>query len=393
MGPRKFGTYSDCRRNALGGYYLKGEPYNFAKKIEIISNYFVNWEKTFPTRPVISEVARQCKVERSTVRRFIGEFNKNGRTIDPKAKKWEKEFTDNNRNSVFHRLTLEEETFLMSLHAADPSRPNQSYVEELKKEHNKNVTSTFITRWFKYRYEYNGNFCVSIKVPTDKFREVNWYKYFEYRMMLNLISDHGKFNFLDEKHIWNHNGNPIRVRRNPITGIIPSIKVSGNFRDSQSIIACITTKKTKQQKLFFTMGKGNNDSDSFMLFIRLMIAHGYLLHDEVLVMDNCSIHHQGFAEELQKFVWNFEVANKPLHVLVLYLPPRAPELNPIELIFNILVQRMRSFKYRQQGPLNSDLVKRVSNVLTDIGNDHDLILRCCQHCGYDVHCNEKKNNG
>ena len=143
---------------------------------------------------------------------------------------------------------------------------------------------------------------MSIKVPVDKFRELNWFKYFEFRMMLNLISDHRKFNFLDEKHIWNHNGNPIRVRRNPITGVIPCIKISGNFRDSQSIIACISANRDKPQQLFYTMGKENNDSDSFMLFIRLMIAHRFLIHNEVLIMDNCSIHHKGFAEELQRFV-------------------------------------------------------------------------------------------
>ena len=74
----------------------------------------------------------------------------------------------------------------------------------------------------------------------------------------------------------------------------------------------------------------------------------------------------------------------PLRVLVLYLPPRAPELNPIELIFNVLVQRMRSFKYRQAGPLSDDLVKGVARVFNDIGDDHELILRCCRHCGYDV---------
>ena len=69
---------------------------------------------------------------------------------------------------------------------------------------------------------------------------------------------------------------------------------------------------------------------------------------------------------------------------VAHLPPRAPELNPIELIFHILTKRMKGFKYRTNGPLCKKIVERVAAVLTDIGNDGDLILQCCRSCGYNV---------
>ena len=384
MAPQKYGTFSDCRKNANGGYYLKGESYDFAKKMEVITNFFDFWKKSFPRRPTLYEVARASKTSHMTVKRFIEEFEKNGRIVNPKEKKWVRQYTNNEIDSVFGRLTLDEEAFLMSLHAEDPSRPNQSYVVELKRAFGTDISTRFVTRWFQHRYEHNGNFCKAVMIPLDKFKETNWFRYFEYRMMLDLISDHSKFNFLDEKHIWNHNGQKLRVRRNPITGQIPSVKVSGNFRDSQSIIACITTNKTKPQKLFFTIGKQNNDSDTFMLFVRLMVAHRFLRHGEVIVMDNCAIHHGGFAARLQEFVWHFEVDGEPLRVLILFLPARAPELNPIELVFGVLQQRISSFKYRQAGPLCENIMARVTAVLRDIGADHDLILRCCRHCGYNI---------
>ena len=136
-------------------------------------------------------------------------------------------------------------------------------------------------------------------VPTDKFKEVNWMKYFEFRILLDFISNHKVFNFVDETHIYNHNRQMLRVCRNPITGEIPYIKVSGNFRDSQSMIAAISTNPNKRNKVFYTMSNDNNDSISFMLFIRTMIAYGFLRHNEVMVMDNCAIHYQNFAQNIR----------------------------------------------------------------------------------------------
>ena len=70
----------------------------------------------------------------------------------------------------------------------------------------------------------------------------------------------------------------------------------------------------------------------------MAIQYGYLVHDEIIIMDNAAIHLQKHAKDVQDFLWNCKVDDKPLCILIIWLPTRAPELNPIELIFHIFAQ-------------------------------------------------------
>jgi transposase len=58
---------------------------------------------------------------------------------------------------------------------------------------------------------------------------------------------------------------------------------------------------------------------------------GVFEHNEVLVMDNATIHTGGDANIVEDMLWTPAVVDGiPLHVIILYLPTRSPELNPIE---------------------------------------------------------------
>ena len=294
-----------------------------------------------------------------------------------------KKHSEKKLDKVLFKLSHEEEVFLLSLRAEEPSRPNSSYIKELKDAFGTTIMAAFLVEWFKYRFEFSGNFRKASKVPMDKFKESNWFRYYEYRMLLNLITDHSVFVFVDEKHISNSNGHDVKVRRDPLTGIVPCIKVSGNFRDSYSIIAAISPNPEKEHPIYATMSKTNNDSNAFMVFIESMITSGYLKHNDVVVMDNAGVHTGGAANVIQDVLWNQEVDGRALNVLVLFLPPRSPELNPIELVFNILTSKVKSYRFRQPGAPLTNIVERVQEVFE---NDIDIgiIRRCCQHCGYRV---------
>ena len=56
-------------------------------------------------------------------------------------------------------------------------------------------------------------------------------------------------NWLDEKHIVNSDCVPKKVRRNPIYGYMPAILVSGDFRETYNIFACITENPNKKTML------------------------------------------------------------------------------------------------------------------------------------------------
>jgi hypothetical protein len=68
----------------------------------------------------------------------------------------------------------------------------------------KEVSLSFISGWFKHRYQFRGSFHKPSKFPLDKFKESNVLRYVEYRQDIqDLIGLHGRLVFLDEKHLAN----------------------------------------------------------------------------------------------------------------------------------------------------------------------------------------------
>ena len=138
----------------------------------------------------------------------------------------------------------------------------------------------------------------------------------------------------------------------------------------------------KAKNVFYTIAPQTNNGYCFMAFVELMVMYGFLRHHEVLILDNAPIHTGGGAAAVEDFLWNTVVDGEPLNVLVLFLPTRSPELNPIELVFHILVQRMRSHRYRNNGPPGETVVDRVGRIMDDL--TLETITNCVRHCGYDV---------
>jgi transposase len=99
-----------------------------------------------------------------------------------------------------------------------------------------------------------------------------------------------------------------------------------------------------------------------------MVETGWLVHDDFLVMDNAAVHTSGEARNLEEWFWDFIVEGRPWHFLVIYLPTRSPELNPIELIFHIFSTRIRA------------VIRYGSMVMNEIW--YETILNCYKHCGY-----------
>ena len=60
-------------------------------------------------------------------------------------------------------------------------------------------------------------------------------------------------------------------------------------------------------------------------------------------MDNVAVHTGKEAKMVNGLMWSTVVDGVPLKTLVVYLPPRCQELNPIEKIFHILSKRVCTF--------------------------------------------------
>jgi transposase len=88
----------------------------------------------------------------------------------------------------------------------------------------------------------------------------------------------------------------------------------------------------------------------------------------------------GNARVIEDMLWETMVDGCSLHVLVIYLPTRSPDLNPIELIFHILVMTIRSYQYWTAGPCDNAVLHKAAQVMNEMSCN--LILHCCAQCGY-----------
>ena len=371
-------AYGDSRKNKHGGWYHRGDPYPHEKKCAVVDAYFERWAAIYPKTPTNIEIAIEVKVSTHFVRDVLHEFQDTGRLADPALKRAKKKKKITAKTAM---LTTDKENLLLAMRVEDPAQPTAAYVQALAVFFNRTISCAYINRWWLQRFKHPANFRKASAIPIDKFTEANWFRYFEYRMIVEYIGDNLRFNFVDEKHIVNHNGVELKVRANPLTGQVDGVPVSGNFRDSRSLIACISVNPYKSRHVYYEMTTENVDADFFMTFIRSMVESGFLLPKEVLVLDNAAVHRGAAAAVLEDFLWNATINGIQLQVLVLYLPTRSPELNPIELVFHILARRIRSHHYRNIISINHGVDEMVRYVLDQL--DRPLLMRCYRHCGYD----------
>ena len=83
------------------------------------------------------------------------------------------------------------------------------------------------------------------------------------------------------------------------------------------------------------------NADLFLLEIKSAIAHRYLQAGGVLILDNAANHMGKDNTVLEEWLWTKHI------VLVLFLPARMPEWNPIELMWNYMSQRLKYFDVLQ----------------------------------------------
>jgi transposase len=357
--------------NKNAGSYHPGRMYDHRIKIEVGEAYISLFHENHPARPSTRAVARKAKVDKGYAKKVIEELLETGTLLDPEILK---QLRLDDRVPTYH-LSIEEEVFLLSLHTETPSRPNASYSRHLRDYSGTTVTPQFIGQWFEKRFDHSGRFCKPNLVPKDKFKQANIVRYMEFRLVLEQLPNRTKFHWLDEKHLLNRDVESNKVRADPLTGYIPCIFVNGDFRDAYNLVAIISASPTKERPVAYSVGRENGTAASFLVFIQFLLANSWFERGDVLIMDNASIHMGGEADIVEDLLWH------AMQVLVIYLPTRSPELNPIELIFHILARRIRSFRYREMaGPCDKAVLDLSRRVLDDM--THDLVMRCCRHCGY-----------
>jgi hypothetical protein len=178
-----------------------------------------------------------------------------------------------------------------------------------------------------------GNIQKLNQIPVDKLKPDNVLRAVEYAELIDMLPTIN-IKFADKKHL---KGQEVFNRygwRCPLTGEFEPVIVDPDFRNLHTIIGCCGIAPDAPP-FYFWMHGGTNDAFTFSKFVYSMAVDGFLTNGDVLVTDNASIHCYHDSSVLEEILW------EDYKILLIFMPVRSPELNPIELMWNILVQHLR----------------------------------------------------
>ena len=362
--------------NENGGWYQHGKPYPWAKKMDVVLAYETLREEDPTKLPTTTSVAYHASVSEHFARKVLKEYSETGTVEDPEIKI----AAMHQKRTQYTKIDAESALFLLACRLEDDQLPLYKYSQMLFIGLGVHVSTQTISTFFRKRFLFKGNLRKPNLVPLDKFKERNIDAYHTFMGIIARLPNHYKYHFIDEKHIVNKDCMGNRVRADPLTGQVRCIKVTGNFRFAYNMIAIISPNSNKVSPVHYILGEDNGNAACFTAYITLLITIGWFEHGDVLIMDNSAIHTGQASGIIKDLLWETVVNGRPLNCLVVPLPTRSPELNPIELVFHVLARRLRSHRYRVADAERMTVPFQAARVMG--GMSRELILKCCGHCGY-----------
>ena len=166
-----------------------------------------------------------------------------------------------------------------------------------------------------------------------------------------------------------------KARKDPFTGLVPPTIVDSDFRNTYNIIGFCGIDIRNPAVDFYIVGEDETTTAAtFMAAIECSVAKGFLGPGDILVLDNAAIHIYRESQGLFDYLWSHGI-------LLITLPTRVPELNPIELVWNTLVQRLLALCLSVTGGRHS-IVEFSSYILSTM--THHEVSKYFAHCGYMV---------
>jgi len=353
--------------NVHGGNFRNGIARPLEDKIRVAQAYADMMGRDSTTS--VNAVAKEAKVSRAFVSKVIGEVH-SGLLIDPRTAVKQHPAR---RGAGAKTISDEDGLILLAMRAENNRRTLANYSLGLYNATGNYVSKSVICKWFLSQHVFKGGLRVLDKVPIDKYSPDNCLRLMEYLDLIVQINPM-RLKFCDEKHLKGQEQFSNKGWMDPLTGTVEPIYVPSDFCNAYTIIGvCGVAPETIP--FDFVLHEGMNDAEMFSNVILCMVADGTLVSGDVLVMDNAAIHHYKESADLEDILWNnFEIA-------IVFLPTRAPELNPIELLWHTLVRRMQSIELSgtvlQQGQLAAQAAAAIMNDFT-----HDDVVSCYRKCNY-----------
>ena len=163
-------------------------------------------------------------------------------------------------------------------------------------------------------------------------------------------------------------------RADPLTGLVEDFVIDSDWRNTYAITGLCRIGRDRPP-FSYIIHDGLNNAAVFSDFVIQNLASGFLQPGDFLVLDNASIHHFQEAMGLDAYLWNYH------GIFLQFLPTRSPELNPIELLWNTLTQRLRHFPLGDEYGPRSHRVAHAAQMLMDAFS-HEDVDACFRKCGY-----------
>lgn len=234
------------------------------------------------------------------------------------------------------KLLMTDQFFLLGLYSKDPSRPLYSYVHKLHAFSGMKVSKSTLSSWFHSLFVYKASCRKPCIFPEQKFSSENFRK-LNYYIELVSYFDHRRFVFTDEKPMKGCDIYNKYVRCSPLDGSVPYVDTGFDIHNNYNLMAAIKIDNENMENtsegtssISYQIGKFKGDSTAFNFFVTQLAVTGFLCTGDILNCDNATIHLTEENKNLVEILWEEK------RILFLNLPPYTPELNPIELIFQLL---------------------------------------------------------
>jgi hypothetical protein len=358
--------------NNNGGSYIRGQSYPLVTKIRVgdaiclakrLGSYVKN------------RIAAECRVSNKFVTKVEDELLIHKRVLTPKEVKQMQRVARVELGTVgvgCNTIDTHDRYVLYALYLDQPYRSLGSYQDWLCYFTGSNPSKATISRYLRNAFPYSAGFVKPNMVPYDKFRAENIEKAYDYIFTIIQL-DPSRLIFADEKLLKGQELFNRLVRRDPMTGQKPCMNPDPDFRNTHSITGFCSISGDRLPVLF-RIHEGNNNAEEFAYDVEAAILCGYLRPGDFLVLDNAAYHMGKENEVLEDWLWEDH------GIMLIFLPPRSPEWNPIELVWAILVRRLRTRDIVQAREMYG--TNASANVAADIlGNiSLDEVKGCYRHC-------------
>jgi hypothetical protein len=160
----------------------------------------------------------------------------------------------------------------------------------------------------------------------------------------------------------------------PLAGLVEDFVVDLDWRNTYAITGLCRIRRGRPP-FSYIVNDGSNNVAVFCDFVGHNLLSGFLQPGDFLVLDNALIHHFQEATGLDSYLWSYH------GMFLQFLPMHSPELNPIKLLWNTLMQRLKHFPLSDDyGPRTHRVACAAEILMSEF--THEDVDACYCHCSY-----------